>query len=344
MSDLETVLAVDDNPVNLEVIQEALDGFYHVETANNGIEAMEVAKQVRPPVVLLDVMMPGLDGYQVCRQIKQNYELSATRVIMVSARVTLEDKLEGYDAGADSYLTKPFDEDELLAKTDFAIRSRKLEQTCGAIGDVLAVVATLRDSGHLPHLDRTRAYTHLLAERALASLSSSPDERRRFLDELHYACVLKDVGMLAVPSRLLDAGRNSKLSRRDQELLKEHTLIGSRLLLRMSKQAPELSFLGLASAVAESHHERYDGAGYPKGIRGEEIPLAARIAYVVDRFEDLIQTTTPGGVKCFRIVGQKLAAERGSVLDPALTDCFISVLTELERDSVAASRTADNAC
>lgn len=321
------ILAIDDNEINLQVMREALDDDFQVELAYNGLEGLALARATQPDVILLDVMMPGLDGYEVCRRIRDNGNLRSSRIIMVSAKTSLEDRLMGYDVGADDYVTKPFNEEELRTKIEFAIRARRLEQLCGATGELLALVAWLRDSQTVRDLHRTRECVQLLAQ----ELRKGPYDQYiddRFLDDLHHASVLRDVGQLSVPPAV--RYKRTDLSPDEIEQMKQHTLVGSRLMNRLAGQHPEVGLFHMASEVARSHHEHFDGSGYPDRLRGEAIPLAARMLATIDVFETAADDRQiqpelgPGHIQA------ELGSGQGSRFDPIIATACLNMFDELQ--------------
>jgi putative two-component system response regulator len=246
---------------------------------------------------------------------------------MVSAKSGLQDRLTGYDVGADDYVTKPFTEEQLRTKIDFALRARRMEQLCGATGELLALIAWLRDSGTVCDLLRTRQCVHLLAEE-LRNGPYEPHIDDRFLDDLHHASVLRDIGQLSLPP----AVRHKRIGLTAEELeqLKEHTLIGSRLMNRLAGQYPDVCLFRMASEVARSHHEHYDGSGYPDRLRGEDIPLAARLLAAIDVFESAADDTRmepaigPGHIQA------ELGSGQGTRFDPVVADACLNVFDQLQ--------------
>jgi putative two-component system response regulator len=311
--------------MNLTVIQEALEGKFQLELASNGIDGLALAKAFQPEVILLDVMMPGLDGLEVCRRAKQTQSLRHARIIMVSAKSLLDDRLAGYDAGADDYVTKPFDEEELITKIDFAIRARRLEQLCGSAGELIALVAWLRDSGVEQNIATTRALSRLVAEQ----LRHGPYAEQiddRFLDDLHHAAILRDVGLLAIPHSL--RSRTAALSHGELEKFKQHTLVGARLLNRFAADHPDATVFRVACQVARSHHENFDGSGYPDHLAGVAIPLAARILRAVECVEKLNSADSWAAHTQFERAQQQLRQASATAFDPHIVEALLEVLDQ----------------
>jgi putative two-component system response regulator len=326
MSTRSRILAIDDNQTNLLVMEEALGETYDVETAANGMVGLQLAQASFPDVVLLDVMMPGLDGYEVCRRFKAQHSLRRSRIIMVSARTGLEDRLMGYDAGADDYVTKPFDVEELETKIDFAIKAKRMEQLCGATGEVLTLAVGLRDAGMVRNAERTRACCDVLA-RHLSEGPYASQVTDKFLDDLHQAAVLRDVGLLAIPQ----SARELRKLRCAQALeqYKQHTLIGSRLMNRFAGDHPDVSLFRMAADVARSHHENFDGSGYPDRLHGDSIPLAARMLRVIDALDAAVDEDSQMVSPMLDELQEEVGRGSGVQYDPVVASAFIESFNEL---------------
>jgi putative two-component system response regulator len=336
MSTRHRVLVVDDNLTNLMVVEEALENRYDLQTALNGSTALELAARFRPEVVLLDVMMPILDGYEVCRRLKSDPVLRHCRVIMVSAKTEIDDRLRGYDVGADDYITKPFNEEELHAKVRVALArksadefenvQRQLENACGFNGEVLALVSQLRDVERGDHLVRVRAICHILA----GELRQGPFEDQiddRFIDDLHYASVLHDVGKIAIPDHILHKADELTFDERQQ--INQHTVIGERIMNRLAQHHRGVELYRMSASIARSHHECFDGSGYPDGIRAMTIPLAARIVKVADVFD--ITTSGPEAKNGYDTASARdhLIGGKGVLFDPEIVDAMETMFDEI---------------
>lgn len=338
MSSQARILAVDDNPTNLAIVEEALDGLYEVRLARDGEEALRIAPQFQPDVVLLDVMMPRVDGCEVCRRMKHDPSLTGVRIVMVSAKVKPDDRQEGYRAGADDYLTKPFCEDELVAKIRVVLDAKRsdrlasvqqgVQELCDTAAEVLAMMSSLRGAETSAHLVSVRTVCQFVAgELRLTEHGADIDDQ--FLDNLYHASVLHDIGMIALPDSLIQKRRN--LTAEESEAFQQHTLIGERLLHRLAVQKQgNVSFFRLAANVARWHHENWDGSGYPDGRRKSNIPLAARIVRVADAFDDAMtaqrpynQHATPAGV--LKAIGER----SGAAFDPEIVAACYGVLDEI---------------
>jgi len=310
----QRILIVDDSPTNVEILRELLYDHYELETAASGEECLQKLLTFSPDLVLLDVMMPGIDGYETCRRIKQSPCGNFTQVILVTGKATMSERLQGYEVGADDYVVKPFDHDEFLAKVRVQFRMRdiltdlwkanaqvqefnaELEQLVMrrskeivATRDVavfaLAKLAESRDPETGEHLERMREYCVILAEHLGREGPYTEQIDHEFLADLYRSSPLHDIGKVGIPDAiLLKPGR---LTIEEFQIMKQHSAIGAHALAEAAQHSDSGSFLKMAIEIARHHHERFNGSGYPDGLTGQDIPLCARIVAVADVFDAL---------------------------------------------------------
>ena len=273
------VLVVDDEAPNLRLLKTLLtrDG-YSVVTASDGEEALGMVAAVSPDLVVMDVLMPKLSGYDVCERIKQNPETRLTPVVLITALDGREDKIRGINAGADDFLTKPVDPHELRARARSLVRLKRYTDDLDSAESVimsLALVIEARDAYTDGHCQRLAAYATTFGK----ALQLADDD----LAALFRGGYLHDVGKVGVPdSVLLKVGR---LSSSEYQQIQQHTVIGDRL-------CGELRSLRQVRPIVRHHHERLDGSGYPDGLKGDAIPLLAQIMGIADVY-DAITTMRP---------------------------------------------------
>ncbi|HEX3655347.1 MAG TPA: HD domain-containing phosphohydrolase [Pirellulales bacterium] len=324
------ILAVDDNADNLQILEECLGDAFEMRCVTSGQEALCIAPEFMPDVVLLDLMMPGLDGWETCRLLRIQPELSNAKIVMLSARAELAERLAAYQLGAVDYIAKPFDPREIQAKVatwTHMIHKQQveaiwedLEHTRNGIGLALTSVAEFRDTESEDHLFRMRWYSQLLAEQLSVASPYADQIDEAFLRKLYRASPLHDIGKVAIDDAILR--KASPLTASEFESIKRHTDIGSDILSRAAGDLPSADYLGMATSIARHHHERWDGAGYPYGLFGQEIPLAARIVAVADLFDALTSdranrvAVTPE--EALRIIEDG----SGSHFDPLLVQAF----------------------
>lgn len=348
---LESILVVDDEPDNRALICNFLEREgYAVREAGDGQAALGVVARGGVDLVLLDLMMPGMDGIEVCRRIRQSEVGAHLPVIIITASIERELRVAGKRAGCDDYLAKPIDFDELgvrlrnllvsrhyaehLENTnqslEQAVRQRtiKLRQAYLRLKEVeeetrlsrqemiqrLARAAEFRDDDTANHVERMSHYCALIARQM-----GEGDER---CQQILLASKLHDVGKIAIPDLILK--KPGKLSPAEFEVIKTHSQIGYRIL-----EGSRSKVVQLGATIALTHHEKYNGNGYPQGLRGESIPLAGRICAVADVFDALTSKRVyKDAIPVDEALGI-LTKERGQHFDPRLVDAFIAAMPEV---------------
>ena len=364
MADKEhTILIVDDNRDNLTVIGGLLKDDYHIRVANSGERALTVAaSSPRPDLILLDIMMPGMDGYQTLQELRKIPETRDIPVIFVTAMTADEDEEVGLNLGAVDYVTKPIRPAILCARirTQLALkrahdqlanqnvilegqvrqRTREVELIKDVSMQALATLAEARDNETGNHLLRTRSYIEVLM-RELCSQPAYAAQLPTMTQELiAKAAPLHDIGKVGIPDHILL--KPGKLTDDEFTIMKQHAEIGAHALTEaidrvLASHAEDgepqdnryaLSFLEIAREIAGGHHEKWDGSGYPKGLAGDAIPLSARLMALADVFDALVckrhyKDAMPME-KCVSIISEG----RGRHFDPVIVDIFLAHLDE----------------
>jgi putative two-component system response regulator len=330
--DRATILVVDDIPANIEVLSGVLRGEYRVRAATNGVRALAIAVSDTPPdLILLDIMMPDTDGLDVCRKLKADLRTRHIPVIFVTAMSEIDDEAQGFAAGCVDYITKPVSPPIVLARVrthlalanqtrelDRKVRERtaELDRTRLAVIRCLGKASEFKDDDTGLHVVRMSHYARLLG---LASGMSEADA-----DLLMNAAPMHDVGKIGIPDNILK--KPGRLDAAEWEVMKQHVEFGGQIL---GEQDSEL--LQMAREIALSHHEKWDGTGYPRGLKGEAIPLVGRIVAVADVFDAL---TSVRPYKAPWPVDKALAFMReqsGKHFDPRMIALIDGVLPEFER-------------
>lgn len=348
-----TILAVDDSPENLWVLSGLLRGTYRVKVASSGERALEVIHAgPLPDLILLDVMMPGLSGYDVCKQLKESPATRHIPIIFLTAMAGTEDEKKGLELGAADFIVKPVNPPIVMARVATQLQAKagadflrnqnqfldaevqRRTRELAAIQDVtilaMASLAETRDNETGNHIRRTQHYVRALAK----ALQEHPRFRAQLddqtIDLLYKSAPLHDIGKVGIPDRiLLKPGR---FEPHEFEIMKTHTTLG-RDAIQHAEEAlgMRVDFLTYAKEIAYSHQEKWDGSGYPEGLAGEAIPLSARIMAVADVYDALISRRVyKDGMPHDKAV-DIMREGRGSHFDPDILDAFLGLLPEFQR-------------
>jgi putative two-component system response regulator len=334
------VLIVDDSEVAIEILRGTLlQAGYEVESATNGVEAMEILARGACRLVVTDWDMPQMNGLALCRAVRGGEFSGYIYMILLTAHDTVQEKVEGLGAGADDFICKPFNPPELLARLRTGERVLSLETRDVAIF-AMAKLAESRDPETGAHLDRVRIYCRELAQNLASRGQFAETVNAEYIRVLYQTSPLHDIGKVGIPdSVLLKPGR---LSDREFDIMKTHTTIGAQTLDAALAQFPGVSFLEMARDIAISHHERYDGGGYPNKLSGENIPLCGRIVALADVYDALTSKRVYKNAFAHDIAKSIILNERGTQFDPAIVDAFIGAENQFiaTRDRYAESRAA----
>jgi len=314
-----TVLLVDDEATNLQVLRHTLNDRYRLVFARDGQRALEIVRSTPPDLVLLDIMMPGLSGFDVLRQLKADQSTSGIPVIFVSALADAASEEKGLELGAVDFITKPFNPHIVRARVRThltLVQSEEVLRTRVQIVHCLGMAAEFKDTETGLHVVRMSQYAKTLAVAAGYGADAA--------NELLLAAPMHDVGKIGVPDAILQ--KPGPLSDQERRIMQQHTIIGARILGEHSG-----GLLRLASTIALSHHERWDGAGYPHRLSGEAIPHAARIVAVTDVFDALTSARPYKEAWSVEDSMAFLQRERGRHFDPELVDAFVRCLPEVLR-------------
>jgi putative two-component system response regulator len=320
------ILVVDDEAQNVEVFSRLMKRFgYDVLTAMSGELALQSVARDRPDLVLLDVNMPGIDGFEVCRRLKSDTRTRLIPIVLITAMHATEDRVRGIDAGADDFLAKP----PVLAELEARVRSlMRLKRYTDELDSAQSVILTLgltiesRDPSTQGHCERLTRYAAALGGR----LGLDEDQ----LVALRRGAFLHDVGKVGIPDVILL--KPGPLTPSERAAMQQHPVIGDRL-------CGELRALEDVRPIVRHHHERPDGTGYPDGLEGDSIPLLARIMNVVDSYDALTTERPYKTARPHAEAVRKLREEaaRGWKF-PSLVEEFVAIAESLEGDLVSPVR------
>jgi putative two-component system response regulator len=321
------LLVVDDTPFNIDVLRGVLSAQYTLKVATNGEKALYLAAaQPQPELVLLDVMMPGMDGHEVCRRLKADEATRHIPVIFVTSMSEVDDEKKGFEAGAVDYITKPVRPPLVQARVSTHLklaaqerhlsalvqaRTQELESTRLEIIRRLGRAAEFKDDETGQHVIRMSHYTRILAR----AYGLSPAE----VDVYFNAAPMHDIGKIGIPEAiLLKAG---ELTEEEWQVMRKHPSIGAGIIGRHANP-----LLDTARVMALTHHEKWNGTGYPRGLKGEQIPLPGRMVSVADVFDALTSERPYKPAWSVEQAVDYLRRESGEQFDPALVDLFIAHL------------------
>jgi len=356
-----TVLVVDDTPDNLTLMNALLKDTYKVKIANSGERALKIAQaEVPPDIILLDIMMPEMDGYEVCRRLKQDVKTKNIPVLFLTAKNEIDHETKGFECGAVDYITKPISPPIVMARVHSQLQLKTaadflkdkasfLEQEVAkrtrevmAIQDVtilaMASLAETRDSDTGNHIRRTQFYVKALA----LKLQAHP-RFAHFLDDhtieiLFKSAPLHDIGKVGIPDRiLLKPGR---FEPHEMEIMKTHTTLGKEAIEHAERAlGTEVEFLKMAKEIAVGHQEKWDGSGYPTGLAGDNIPIPARLMAVADVYDALISRRVYKEGMSHEKAVQIITEGKGQHFDPDMVDAFLDITEEFQ---AIAARFADS--
>lgn len=341
-----TVLIVDDERFHLNVMVDLLSEDYTAVVAKNGERALEIANANPPPdLILLDVLMPGMSGYEVCEKLKANSKTQDIPVIFLTVKSDVEDQTKGFALGAVDYITKPFSPPIVRArvKTHLAlsaarkalaeqnnnlekmvqVRTEELIRTQDVAIYCLTSLVETRDNETGNHIRRTQSYIKALAEH----LRHHPRFRDELTDDaitlIYKSAPLHDIGKVGIPDNILL--KPGKLNAEEWEIMKLHANYGERAIRQSEEQFGSSSFLHYAKEIAYTHHEKWDGSGYPRNLKGDEIPISGRLMAVSDVYDALISRRVYKPAFDHQNAIQMIVEGRGKHFDPDVVDAFIAL-------------------
>ena len=351
-NELATVLVVDDTPDNLTMISALLKNIYKVKVANSGENALKyLDSAIKPDLILLDIMMPGLSGYDVIEKLKENPKTHDIPVIFLTAMSSMDDEKKGLGLGAADYITKPISPPVMMARIKTQLENKaaadflkdknayletqiaKRTQEISAIQNVtilaMASLAETRDSDTGNHIRRTQFYVKLLAEKLKKHPRFSHFLNDKMLETLFKSAPLHDIGKIGIPDKILL--KPGKFTPEEFEIMKRHTTLGKEAIEHAEKQlGMEVNFLKIAKEIAYSHQEKYDGSGYPQGLIGDDIPISARLMAVADVYDALISQRVYKDGMSHDKAASIIFEGSGSHFDPDIVNAFIELQEEFK--------------
>jgi putative two-component system response regulator len=330
------ILVVDDEPFYLDLLVSTLSSDYSVIVAKNGEQALHRAQgRTRPDLILLDVLMPQMDGYAACARLKQNPLSHEIPVIFLTAKNDVADELKGFELGAVDYITKPISIPILQTrvKTHLALsqqrialehlvaeRTQQLERTKNAVVYSMGSLAEARDEETGSHILRTREYVKALGETLAKRKTYQRMLTLRTINLIARAAQLHDIGKVGVPDRVLQ--KRGPLDIEERREMDRHVIYGRDAILNAERHVGATTFTATAKEIAYCHHERWDGSGYPQGLSGEAIPLPARMMALADVYDALVSRRYYKPALPHLEAMAMIIQASGTHFDPELVDAF----------------------
>ncbi len=349
-----TVLAVDDTEENIDILVDALGDDYEISVALDGFSALEVVNEDPPDIILLDIMMPEMSGYEVCDRIKSNPARAGIPIIFLSAMSDIESKTYGFQHGGVDYITKPFDILEVkarikthlslqLAKMELSLQNQLLEEkvkertqelymTQEVTIEAMAYLGEYRDPETGWHIKKTKNYVKLLATKLMEKPKFHEQLNTEIINILYESAPLHDIGKIGIRDDVLL--KPGKLTETEFEEMKAHTVIGYNAIKQAAEKLGDNSFLQYAMEFARYHQEKWDGSGYPFGLKGEEIPLSGRIMALADVYDALISKRTYKPPFTHQKAMSIIMESRGSHFDPDIVDAFLEINEEFRNIAI----------
>lgn len=325
------ILVVDDEPANIDILLGILKPYYKLKVAPSGFVALKIVEQFIPDLILLDIMMPGMDGFEVCKRLKSDKRFTSIPVIFVTALGQGEDEEHGFSAGAVDYITKPVSPSITLArvKTHLSLAHQMKttealvkERTQDLLASQQSAITMLAAAGHYNDTDTGHHIWRMAAYAKLLALQSGWSYEQATL--LSQAAPMHDTGKIGIPDSILKAPR--KLNDDEMETMRTHAAIGHKILSQSNTP-----LFSMAAEVALYHHEKWDGTGYPEGLNGQEIPQSARIVAIADVFDALTMKRPYKPAWAHDDAFDYLTKHAGTHFDPTLVKHFLdakeSILT-----------------
>ncbi len=320
------VLIVDDDEIALELLGAAIaSAGYEVSTASDGCEALEILRTGVFRVVITDWEMPNMNGIELCRKIRERQSCSYVYIILVTSREGAQHVVEGLDSGADDFISKPFHPAELALRVRSGMRMLSME-SCDVTIFTLAKLAESRSAETGAHLERIREYCRVLAERLSHHPKFHEEIDADYINLIYRTSPLHDIGKVGVPDSVLL--KSGPLTDDEFQTMKLHVRLGAETLEAAAGVQPDAEFLRMAREIVQTHHERYDGSGYPQGLIGDEIPLCGRIVALADVYDALTARRVYQNTQVHDLAKAIILESRGVHFDPDIVDAFLEAETE----------------
>ncbi len=332
-----TILILDDVDTNIDVLSEALGDFFDINIAMDGERALKIISEDRPDLILLDIMMPGIDGYEVCKRLKADPETHNIPVIFITALGEEQEEAKGLALGAVDYIAKPFNPELVKARVQNHLllkrhqdqleilvkeRTHQLELTKEVTIKCLASIVEYRDHDTGGHIRRTQNYIKIVAQYLKDHPKFKTFLSSENIDLLCKSAPLHDIGKVGVPDHILL--KPGSLTDEEFVVMKKHAQFGHDAIAAAENEiGEEVSFLKFAKEIAYTHHEKWDGTGYPQALKGDNIPISGRLMAIADVYDALISRRVYKDPISHRRAVKVIENKKGTHLDPEMVDAFL---------------------
>ncbi|MDR1836872.1 MAG: response regulator [Treponema sp.] len=328
---MKTIFVIDDSDTNLSMAEAALEDHYRVMTMPSGAALFSLLKKVKPDLILLDIEMPEMDGFTALQKLKSEDEWAAVPVMFLTGRTDAEVEVRGFEMGAVDFVTKPFSAPALINRIKMhleiddliRVRTEQLHRMQNSIVYVLADMVENRDKGTGGHIERTSVYIKILIE-AMKERGVYASEMDSWdVDNIVSSARMHDLGKISITDIIVN--KPGKLTVEEYEIMKTHAREGERIIEEIIARTGEAEFLLNAKLFAGAHHERWDGKGYPRGLKEEEIPLQGRIMAIVDVYDALVSERPYKKAFTDEEAVKIIMGSAGTHYDPKITQVFYEV-------------------
>ena len=337
------ILVIDDTKTNIEVLEGILSGEYDVFVALDGKKGLMLAEKVKPDLILLDVMMPEMDGYETLRQMNARHIVGNTPVLFLTAKADPKSEQIGLDLGAVDYITKPFHPNLVLLRIKnqlefkqqrdhlqelVAERTLDLRKTLKVMLTSLGALAEYRDPETGAHIKRTQVLVQMLAEKLCGHPRfKTAIPSKEYIDYYATAAPLHDIGKVGIPDEILR--KPARLNDEEWAVMSTHAQMGYDVLVNATHELKDHPLVRISAEIILNHHERYDGEGYPNRIKGEDIPVGARLMSVADVYDALVSSRPYKDAYPHEVAVREIVNGRGTQFDPDVVDAFVSLESQL---------------
>jgi putative two-component system response regulator len=323
------ILIAEDNKINRLTLRDFIKELgYDPLVAEDGAEAYELWSKEKADLIITDLVMPHMNGLELIKSIRANEFDHDTYIIVLTAYNDEIRMDESYDGGADDFLSKPFNKKELKQRIKIAERIIHMQQKQVVIY-ALTKLAQIKDKEMGDHLNRVGAYSKVLAKGLSNNLKYTNFITRQYIDDLYMSCPLHDIGKVGIKDNLLY--KPGPYTEQEREDMKKHVLLGYETILSIKQEFPDVSFLDMGLHITRSHHEKYDGTGYPDGLKGDKIPLSARIVSLCDYYDALVSERVYKKAYTHDDAVKEILSLNRIYFDPDIVQVFIDYESEFKK-------------